>query len=472
MSLLNETAKRLPKSAKPTILPRREAGWWASPSSESTGAPGRMCCQTGDGDNRLVKMRPRILIVAQNASSLFGGEAILPLKYFQLLKQRGYRAKLIAHERNRSDLERVLQPFKDSIYFVKDSIYHKSVWRAGSIAPQFIQTIVFGNMVNLINESYQARIIRRLVAQGEVDIIHQPIPVSPVAPSTIYGFGVPVVIGPMNGGMTFPPGYQDYESKVARHSILLARKAGAFANWVIPGKRRAASLLVANARTRKALPVQNHPKIIELVENGVDLSIWRRPKRGTPNADDTGLRLIYMGRLVQLKALDITLEAVRLARDAALDVRLDILGDGPERPHLERRCDALGVADAVRFLGFRPQSECVDILNESDALILNCLRECGGAVVLEAMSLGLPVIASDWGGPADYLDESCGILVSPVPRSDFPRRLSDAISLLARDPAKRHAMGRAGAKKVRDLYDWEKKVVRMLEIYAEVLEAM
>lgn len=396
---------------------------------------------------------------------------MLPLKYFHLLKLRGYPVRLIAHSRNRDDLGRVLAPFMDSISFVEDTIYHRVVWRSGRMTPHFIRENLFGTILNMINEFYQAKIIRRLLAEGKVDIIHQPIPVSPRAPSAIFGFGVPVVIGPMNGGMSFPPGYEDYESVVARHGIQLTRKAGAFFNWLIPGKRRAAALLVANERTRQALPIKSHPRIIELVENGVDFSIWRQFDTRTPSSDETGLRLVFLGRLVHLKALDITFEAVRLSRQTGLDIRLDIVGDGPERQRLEKLSNSLDIGHAVRFLGFRPQRECVDVLAESDALILNCLRECGGAVVLEAMSLGLPVIASDWGGPADYLDASCGILVSPVPRSDFPQRLAAAISFLARNPAKRHAMGLAGAQKVREQYDWDKKIDRMLQIYDEVLAA-
>ena len=281
----------------------------------------------------------------------------------------------------------------------------------------------------------------------------------------IHGLGVPVVIGPMNGGMTYPPGYEDHEGHLARGILWAGRALANLANRAIPGKRRAAVLLVANDRTRKALPLKDHPSVVRLVENGVDSTTWQRRMEANGSRDDGVFKLVFMGSLISLKAMDVTLDAVRLARGTGLDVRLDVLGDGAERHQLEALAVSMGLDNVVRFMGFRPQQECADVLFSSDALILNSVLECGGAVVLEAMSVGLPVIASDWGGPADYLDADCGILVPPVPRADFAKRLSDAILRLSADPALRHAMGRAGQRKVRLHFDWHDKVGKMLDIY-------
>lgn len=411
----------------------------------------------------------KVLIVAPNASSRFGGEAFLPLKYFELLRERGYPARLIAHSRNRTNLEEVLAPHLDAIHFIEDSAWHRAIWNAGRIFPRPIRSAVFGTLLNLVNEAFQGRLIRQLVREGAVEVIHQPIPVSPKAPSSLHGFGVPVVIGPMNGGMTYPAGYEDHESAAERRFVALARQVAVLVNRVIPGKRRAAALLVANDRTRAALPVAGHPNVIPLVENGVDLSVWHAPAARPLRAAEAPFRLVFMGRLVGWKAVDITLEALRLARVEGVEATLDILGDGEERAALEARASALGLGEVVRFHGFRPQAECAGMLGASDALILNSVYECGGAVVLEAMGLGLPVIASDWGGPADYLDESCGILVPPVPRADFAPRLAAAILRLARDPELARAMGQAGILRIRRDFDWNGKMDRMLEIYRDAL---
>ncbi|NHX27646.1 group 1 glycosyl transferase, partial [Escherichia coli] len=193
--------------------------------------------------------RPKVLIVAQNAASRIGGEAFLPVKYFQILRQRGHPAKLIAHSRNRPDLTETLAPFLDDVHFLEDTAWHRNVWRLGKPLPTAIRKPVFGNIVGQINEVYQKRLIRQLIAQGQVDVIHQPIPVSPRGPSSIHGLGVPVVIGPMNGNMSYPPGYEDYDSRAEQIFTRAARHLGPLANRLIPGKRHAAVLLVANERT-------------------------------------------------------------------------------------------------------------------------------------------------------------------------------------------------------------------------------
>lgn len=411
---------------------------------------------------------PKVLIVAANASSKFGGEAFLPLKYFQVLQSRGHAVKLITHARNRTELSQKMASCMEDIFFIEDTIWHRMIWNVGRLVPGRVAENLTRMLLDTVDTIYQARPIRQLIAAGEVDLIHQPIPVSPLSPSGLHKFGKPLVIGPMNGNMRYPEGYKDYESARERITVDLVRKLAPLVNRLSPGKHRARTLLVANQRTREAIHFLNHGNIVELVENGVDRQLFpdRSPGAGR---NEPGLRLAYMGRLPRWKALDMTLRAVAQAVARGQDVRFDIMGDGSERLELEELAAELGLGERVRFHGFLPQERCAEILRTSDALILNSLYECGGAVVLEAMSIGLPVIAADWGGPADYIDDSCGILVHPLPRPSFIDRLSDAIGLLAGDVELRRQMGDAGIAKIRSQFDWEKKVDRMLDIYTEAV---
>lgn len=428
-----------------------------------------MTVRDGTGDaGRVDAPLPKVLIVADNASALFGGEAILPLKYFALLARRGRDVRLITHARNRAALTAALPDLADRIAYSPDTAAHRWLWRIGARFPGAIRDHLFGNLMGLVTGWQQRRMARDLIRQGLVDIVHQPIPVSPAAPSLLHDLGVPVVIGPMNGGMSYPPGYEDFEGRASHLFVMLGRPMAALINRVIPGKRRAALLLVANRRTHDALPV-SHVPVFEVPENGVDLSLWPTQEARAPGTGP--FRLVYMGRLVALKAMDVVLRALALARAAApdQDIRLDILGDGPERAALQTLTAELGLSRVVTFHGFLPQADCAAHLVGADALILASLRECGGAVLLEAMAMGLAVIASDWGGPRDYVDADCGLLVSPVPRAGFDTRLAEAITTLARDRARTRALGVAGARKVRRDYDWERKVDQIETLYSRAL---
>ncbi len=169
---------------------------------------------------------PRVLIIADNASAQFGGEAILPLTYFRLLARRGRDVRMITHSRNRDELMQTMPQLIERIAFSPDTRLHRGLSNLAQHAPGAIRDHFFGNLMGLLTGWHLRRIARELVRQGLVDVAHQPIPVSPAAPSLIHGLGVPVVIGPMNGAMRYPPGYEDYEGRASRVFITLLPPAG------------------------------------------------------------------------------------------------------------------------------------------------------------------------------------------------------------------------------------------------------
>ena len=345
----------------------------------------------------------RILIVANDASTRFGGEAFLPFNYFKLLRSRNMDVRLLVHARNRDELTARLPNDVDRLLFVNDSRLHKFVFGLGRHLPRRVASLTTDFLIQFTTQLAQRRIIDQLSRTHGIDVIHTPTPVSPKTPSMIFGFNSAVVIGPLNGGMEYPHAFRKQEGVLTRFIVALGRRLANVLNHVIPGKRKAEVIAVANRRTWDALPRRLNGRVVELVENGVDFSIW---KPGPPPvATDTRFRLIFVGRLVDWKAIDIALEAVyRLGTDAA--VSLEIIGDGPMRDSWATLSENMGLSSIVKFSGWMSQQECAIRLQQADAFLLPSLFECGGAVVLEAMAMGLPVIATAWGGPLDYLDES------------------------------------------------------------------
>lgn len=404
---------------------------------------------------------PRVLIVAENVSARFGGEAFLPLHYFSRLLARGVDAFLLTHERVMSELSDLFPEHLHRMTFIKETTLTWSLWKVGNAMPPTLRQVSVDAFRNAIADAELRRQAKLIVAEKHIDIVHQPIPVSPRRPSALYDIGAPVVIGPMNGNMNFPPAFGAFRGKVEGWALAVGRRATEWTNRMSPGKIKAKALIVSNGRTKEGLPIcTRHVPVIELVENGVDLDRFKYRQRPDPDT----IRFVFVGRLVDWKAVDILVEAFA-ALPRVPEARLDLIGDGDQRQALEKQVEILGISDRVTFHGFLPQDELARFLDICHALVLPSLYECGGAVVLEAMAKGIPAIATDWGGPADYLDQDCGVLVAPTNRANMVAGFKRAMQDFLETPAKLNQLGAAGRRKVEAEYDWERKIDRILEIY-------
>lgn len=405
----------------------------------------------------------RICIVADNASARFGGEAILPLHYFRLLRQRGVEVWLVAHDRVRAELEDLLPEERDRMRFVSDTAFHRLLFRLSGLLPRRIAESTLGLVMLMYTQWTQRRVVRQLIHEYGIDVLHQPAPVAPSYPSMFFGMGRPLIIGPMNGGMDYPPAFRSADSLLSRIFVALARPFTAMVNRLLPGKRNAAVLLVANQRTAGSLPAGYRGRVVELVENGVDLEIWHAGAAAPPSAPN---RFVFLGRLVDWKALPVVFEAMARVPGATLDV----IGDGAMRPSWQQEAEYLGVGRRVHFRGWQSQQECAQALACATALVLPSLYECGGAVVLEAMAMARPVIATDWGGPADYLDGEIGFLIPPVSREAMIAGFAEAMQRLIDEPELAARMGTAARQKILGKFTWEMKIDRILDIYKSVIE--
>lgn len=172
---------------------------------------------------------------------------------------------------------------------------------------------------------------------------------------------------------------------------------------------------------------------------------------------DAEVVLVTVGRLVKRKALDTLLRATRAVPGR---VRLVVIGDGPERPALEKL--AAELPHRVEFTGSVPSEERDARLASADVFVLTSLHEAFGLVLLEAMRAGLAVVASDCGGPRDVVSDSeTGFLV-PVGDEGM---LAGRLAKLAADRSLRERMGTAGRAAAQRFAP-----ARIAERYVEVYE--
>ena len=410
----------------------------------------------------------RVLIVSENISMRMGGESSLPFYYAKLLSACGAEVWLACHERVESELRAAFPNLERHMMFVRDTRLQKIAFRYGSALPLRIREMLIGQTIHLSTQMRIRTIAVKLARAGKIDVVFEPSPITPKGLSFLYDIGVPVVIGPLCGGMNFPPAFVNLDSFFSRNLVALGRQISRFANRMVPGKLEADVLIVANSSTQKALPVGYRGQVIRLFESGVDLDLWKSNDTSLKRSDDT-VRFAFSGRFVDWKGIQYLVPAFAKAFAQEPNCRLDLIGGGELESEVKAIIERNNLANVVCLHGWLSRDDAARIIRETDVFVMPSLRECGGTAILEAMALGKPVIATNWGGPADYIDESCGLRVDPKSRGAFVDGLSEAMVQLVRSPELRKSLGNAGKARVRsDYLDWESKAVRVLSILTEV----
>jgi glycosyltransferase involved in cell wall biosynthesis len=409
----------------------------------------------------------KIVLASDNTSLRMGGEAAISYHVFRTLRERGEDVRLVTHERNEHELRAAFPHDTDRLHFIEETPVHRWAWKLIDASPKRLGVALFGAPIALLVQRSMLRTIRGIIARHGCDVVHQLTPVAPRLPSAITKVPAAMIIGPMNGNIHPPTAFSGFQGRAVDLALEAGRRAMWILNLIVPGKRRADTLLVANERTAGALPRGCTGRVIQLVENGIDPAIWDEAARAQISSGGTP-HFVFVGRLVRVKAVDLLLEAFRVAR-ATRPAHLDIVGDGEERDDLEAHVARLGLTDHVTFHGYLSQSETSHLLARARAMVMPSLAEAGGAVVLEAMATARPVIATAWGGPGDYLDPSCGILVEPDSRDALVNGFAAAMVDLADHPERARQMGEAGHRLVHEHYTWDEKAAALLGIYADTV---
>lgn len=217
-------------------------------------------------------------------------------------------------------------------------------------------------------------------------------------------------------------------------------------------------LLMRNRRAHARLRVTTIPNGID----GMERSRLRRP----PELREDWFNLAVVGRLDTVKGHHVAIEALA-AGGLPPDSHLHFIGDGPTEPELRKLAAALGVSHRVHFLGFR--RNVYDYIAHCQALLMPSLHEGLPYVLLEAMALGTPIVASRVGGLAETIqDDVTGLLVTPGDAQALARaiiRLRDAPEL-----------GRRLSERARHLrqarYSLDVMTARYLDVYREALAAI
>lgn len=191
----------------------------------------------------------------------------------------------------------------------------------------------------------------------------------------------------------------------------------------------------------------------------------RRELRSELGLAEGDLLLVFVGRVVPIKRLDVMLAALAKARTSEPRLRLAIVGDGEIRTGLERQASELGIADAVHFLGYR--RELRPVFAAADLAVLSSDNEGTPVSLIEAGAAGLPAVATDVGGVREVVTKETGEI---VPSRDHAA-LADALVRMATDTDRRTSSGDAAQRRALDRYGATRLIRDIDELYGELTAA-
>ena len=279
--------------------------------------------------------------------------------------------------------------------------------------------------------------VRRALRAQSFDVVVEDINKVPLFLPLLTRLPVEAIVPHLFGAAAF-----------AEASVPLATVVWA-AEIPIPWVYRKAGFHAISESTRDDLVRRGVPsERIVVIHPGVD-SNWYRPDPDTARAARPAF--LYLGRLKRYKGVDFALRALAAARQVRADITLDICGQCDDRPRLEGVAAALGLKDAVRFLGFVPEEEKRRLLRRAWAVVFPSPKEGWGITNVEAAACGTPALASDSPGLRESVRH--GVTGYLVPHGDS-RALADRMLALAADPALVERLGRA-ARAFAESLSWD-----------------
>lgn len=199
---------------------------------------------------------------------------------------------------------------------------------------------------------------------------------------------------------------------------------------------------------------------LSVIPLGVDTDVF---KPADKKVHTEGFEILYVGYLYKLKGVEYLIRSIAQVAEEQGDVRLRVLGEGPEKSRLVALAKSLDLEEKTFFEGFVPHTQIVRYYQQCDIFCFPTLGEPFGKAVLEAMACGKPVIASNVGGPVEIIeDKRTGFLIPPAQY----RILAKTILGLMVDQKYREKVGANARTAVVKSYSWESLAEKYNKLYS------
>jgi len=313
-------------------------------------------------------------------------------------------------------------------------------------------------------------VAKKLHAKVNFDIVHHITFVNNWFPSFLALLPITFVWGPVGSNGNIPRSFISESGFRARIDKILRTLAHIWGYLLDPFVRltvkRASVILAINHEAVNRIPNRYRSKV--RVMTAIGLSSDELAKiSASPVVKRNSIRVLTVGRLIPLKGFNLAIKAFSRFTKQCSNARFIVIGEGLEKQHFINIATKYNIRDKVDFLGWLSREEVLKYMLSSDIFLFPSF-EGGGMVVLEAMAGGIPIVCLDFGGPGEMVVETCGIKIKPLNPKQTIKEIADSILRLAKDPDLRKEMGKAGRKRIADLYSWDKKGEFIKNIYDRV----
>lgn len=305
------------------------------------------------------------------------------------------------------------------------------------------------------------------IQSQQIDLIHHVTWGSLIGGSRLWKLGKPFVFGPVGGGQVAPTAFKEYffhtwkqesirtfitENILPRHPLTRTML------------RHTALILATNSDTFRIAQQMGAPRAELFLDTGLPNSYFAEHHKS--GFKDNHLRILWVGRSLERKALRLSLEAVARLN---FPFEMTILGDGPQDALIPRWIEELNLSEKVNWKGRVPWHEVQQALETHEIFLFTSLRDSFGSQLLEAMSNGLAIVTLDHQGARDFVPESAGIRVPVTTPESTAIDLAKALKEFHDHPEKLEQMSKAALTFARK-NEWSIKASQMTALYESVLE--
>ena len=353
-------------------------------------------------------------------------------------------------------IEVISNPWIDRIYAWSFRRIFKGNYRSQVLT-------AFNYIFCLLFEWRAWRQMRPRIMAGNFDVVLRLLPISSVLPSLFAFFlrrgPIPFVIGPINGGLPWPQGFSQADKQ--KEWISNLRGFYRLLPFARSTYRNAAAIIAGSSHTYNEFRAYRQKLFFVPGENGINPAFYASASRRSPRREKLGL--IFVGGLVPYKGCDLALRgSARLLQAGRAD--FTIIGDGRERAHLEHLTKSLGIEKVVSFLGTLRHGPAMQRLSAADVLVFPSIHEFGGAVVFEALALGVVPVVVDFGGPGDIVHPEVGFKVPLTNEGDVVLQIEKVLAKLSDDSALLERLRKQGIRYARERLSWDGKAQMTTQI--------